>query len=231
MQHKEIIDHAGKLFKKSELGRLNTLIGAWNTLDWKEVPHGQGLAACHDRDPKIINLFGDFAKAGQEEQLQAIVAAFGVSIFEQFGTGDATHRWEWKLTLPESSQVEAVQEKLKDPSLKTYKAIKDSFTRLMDRYVSINITNALQANGIKREQAANLNVRQWGSTLEYANIRKMHSLRPFVTAYGPRPVAECPGQALAEKLVYNMGHVTESSLAQAYGRLILEVFTLCREPS
>lgn len=230
MKHKQIIDAAGKLIKESDLGRLNTITNAWNTVEWKEVPHAQGLTACHDREPDTINIFGGFAKASPGEQLQAVVAAFGVSVFQRFATGDAQHRWEWKLTLPESAQVEAVQEKLRDPKLKSYREIMESFDRLMDRFVALNLTNALVAGGIKRAQALNLNIRQWGSTLEYANCRKMHSLRPYVTAYGPRQVAECPGEALAEKLVYQMGHITESSLSSAYGRLIAEVFTLCREP-
>ncbi len=229
MKHKAIIDEAGKLIRESELGRLRTITGAWNAIKWEEIPHAQGLAAAHDRKPDVINIFGGFERASGPEQLEAIVASFGVSLFTTLATKEAEHRWEFKLTLPESAQVDAVQEKLRDPSLKTYREIMESFTTLMDRYVSLNLTNALQANGITRSQAVNLNIRQWGSTLEYANCRKMHSLRPYVTAYGPRDVAECPGDALAEKLVFNMGHVTESSLAKAFGRLIIEVFTLCRE--
>lgn len=229
MSHSETINAAGRLLKESDLGRLTTLVNAWNKIKWKEVPHAQGLASCNDRDPEAINIYGDFVKASQHEQLRAIVAAFGAGVFERFASGDARHRWEWKLTLPESAQIEAVQEKLRDPQFKTYRSIMESFTNLMDRYVSLNLTNALQANGIKREQAQNLNLRQWGSTLEYANVRKMHSLRPYVTAYGPRKVAECPGEALAEKLVFRMAHITESSFARAYDRLISEVFTLCHE--
>lgn len=230
MQFKTAIEDAGKLLKKSELGHLNEIVRAWNDVEWKEVPHAQGLAAAHDKEPRTINLFGGLAKVNHIEQLEAIVAAFGVMVFTRMAPEAAQKRWEWKLTLPEAHQIDQVQEKLKDPSLKTYKAIKDAFTRLMDRYVSLNLTNALLAVGIKREQAVNINLRQWGGTLEYANIRKFHSLRPYVTAYGPRGVAECPGEALAEKLVHQMRNVTESSLAEAYGRLILEVFRLCREP-
>lgn len=229
MRFKSVIDEAGKLVKESELGRLNVVTGAWNTVKWVEVIFAQGLAAMHDRNPEVINLFGGFQRAGHKEQLEAVVAAFGVSLITRYGTKNAHDRWEHKLTLPESHQIDAVQEKLKDEKIKSYRAIMESFERLMDRYVSLNLTNALQANGITRERALNLNLRQWGSTLEYANVRKFHSLKPYVTAYGPRDVAECPGTALAEKLVFTMGHVTESSLASAYGRLISEVFTLCRE--
>jgi hypothetical protein len=229
MKHKAIIEQAGKLIHQSELGRLRSITGAWNDVKWEEIDHAQGLAAPHDRKPEIINIFGDFYKVDQSKQLEVIVAAFGVSAFIRLATKEAQHRWEFKLTLPESAQVESVQEKLRDPKFKTFREIMESFTTLMDRYVALNLTNALLANGITRERALNLNLRQWGSTLEYANIRKMHSLKPYVTAYGPRDVAECPGDALAEKLVHQMGHVTESSLAKAYGRLIIEVFTLCRE--
>ena len=227
MKFKSIIDEAGRLVKDSDLGRLKVIANAWNTIEWKEVPHIQGSVACHDRDPNIINIFGGFTRLSPQEQLEAVVAAFGVSVFERFSPKEAVRCWEHKLTLPEASQVEAVQEKLRNASYATYRTIMESFDRLMDRFVSLNLTNALAAGGIKREQAININLRQWGSTLEYANCRKVHSLCPYVTAYGPKNVAECPGHGLAEKLVYKMGHITESSLATAYGRLISEVFTLC----
>ncbi len=230
MEFKTVIEDAGKLVKKSELGHLNSIVRAWNDVKWKEVPHAQGLAAAHDREPDTINLFGGLAKVDHVKQLEAIIEAFGVLVFTRRAPEHAQERWEMKLTLPEAHQIDQVQEKLKDTSLGSYKAIKDSFDRLMDRYVSLNLTNALAAVGIKRAQATNINLRQWGGTSQYANIRKLHSIRPYVTAYGPRDVADCPGTALAEKLVHNMRHVTESSLQDAYGRLIIEVFRLCREP-
>ena len=230
MQFQTVIEDAGHLLKKSELGHLNSIVRAWNGVEWKEVPHAQGLAAPHDKERNTINLFGGLAKANHIEQLEAVVGAFGVLVFTRMAPEPAQKRWEWKLTLPEAHQVDQVQEKLKDGnSFKSYRSIMESFDRLMDRYVSLNLTNALAAVGIKRQQAININLRQWGNTLGYANIRKFHSLRPYVTAYGPREAAECPGQALAEKLVYNMRHVTESSLAESFGRLIVEVFRLCRE--
>lgn len=229
MDFKSTIEAAAATLKKSELGRMSEIIRAWNDLEWNQVGQVMGQdAAVNGRDFKTINLFPGLAKKSQSEQQAALIREFGISLYQRYADDRVKRRWELKLTLPDSAQVEEVQEKLRDPNYATYKAIMESFPRLLDRFVSMNLTNALLANGIKRKDALNLNLRQWGSTLEYANARKMHSLRAFVTAYGPRDTAECPGKGLAEKLVYQMGNISESSLAASYGRLIVEVFTLCR---
>lgn len=230
MDFKDTIEAAGKILKQSEIGRLSTIIRAWNDIEWNQVGQVMGQdASVNTKDYKTINLFSSLARLDGQAQQAAILREFGISLYQRFGDERAKRRWELKLTLPESAQIDEVQAKLKDPQYKTYKEIMESFKSLMDRFVCLNLTNALLVNGVKRSDAFNVNLRQWGSTLEYANVRKMHSLKAFVTAYGPRDVAECPGRGLAEKLVYNMGHISESSLAAAYGRLIVEVFMLCRE--
>jgi hypothetical protein len=229
MPYDKVIQEAGRLFQESDLGRLKDLTTAWNETQWQEVPHRQGLAACHEQDPAVINLFGDFAKAAHGEQLRAILAAFGESLFNRLGTPEAEKRWKKKLTLPEAAQIDQVQERLANEQYPTYRAIMESLATLMDRYVSINLTNALTENGVTRRKAINLDLRQYGCTLAYANIRALHSLVPYLSAYGcPRSVYDSAGHALAEKLVDTMGHITESSLSQAFERLITEVFTLCR---
>jgi|SRR5271157_4097261 len=230
MDFKETIEAAATTLKHSQLGRLSTFVRAWNDIEWNQVAQTTGQdAAVNERSLKAINLFPSLARMDPAAQQAALIREFGISLYRRFGGARAKKRWELKLTLPDAAQVDEVQAKLRDEQYPTYKSIMESFKALMDRFVSLNLTNALQANGIKRQDAFNLHLRQWGSTLEYANIRKMHSLRPYVTAYGPRNVAECPGKGLAEKLVYQMGHISESSLAEAYGRLIIEVFMLCRE--
>ena len=229
MDFKDTIDAAGKALKQSDLGRLTHIVRAWNDIEWSQV--GQVMAqdaAVSERDLNAINIFPGMAQLHGPAQQAALIREFGVSMFRRYADERVKRRWELKLTLPESSQIEEVQSKLKDPQYPTYKAMMESFKRLLDRFVCLNLTNALLANGVKRSDALNLNLRQWGSTLEYANVRKMHSLKPYVTAYGPRDVAECPGRGLAEKIVYEMKHISESSLAEAYGRLVGEVFTLCR---
>jgi len=227
---KDLIEATGALLKNSELGKLNAIVGAWNDIDWKQVKSETGEdAAVNVASPKVINIFPGLSRLRQQQQQAALIREFGISVFTRMASDAAKKRWDQKLTLPESAQIDAVQEKLKNPAIETYKAVMESFDTLMDRYVSLNITNALQANGVKREDAFNVDIKQYGCTLEYCQIRKMHSLIPYVTAYGPREVAENPGRGLAEKIVFSMGHILESSLAQAYGRLIVEVFVLCRK--
>jgi hypothetical protein len=229
MDFKDTIEATGSTIKHSELGRLTPFIRAWNDMEWNQVGQSTGQdAAVNERDFRTINLFADLGQRDAAGQQAAILREFGISLYRRFADDRTKRRWELKLTLPDSAQVDDVQAKLKNPGFVTYRQMMESCKSLMDRYVCLNLTNALLVNGVKRSDAFNVNLRQWGSTLEYANIRKMHSLKPFVTAYGPRDVAECPGKALAEKLVYQMGHISESSLAAAFGRLILEVFMRCR---
>ena len=229
MDFKDAIEATSRTIKHSELGRLTSFIRAWNDLGWNQVGQSTGQdASVNEHDFRTINLFPDLGQRNSAGQQAAIIREFGISLYRRYADDRTKRRWELKLSLPESAQVDDVQAKLKDPNFKTYKQIMKSGKNLMDRYVSLNLTNALLAHSVKRSDAFNVDLRQWGSTLEYANIRKMHSLKPYVTAYGPRDVAECPGKALAEKLVYQMKHISESSLAAVYGRIITEVFTRCQ---
>ncbi len=229
MDFKSTIEAAGNTIKHSELGRLTPFVRAWNDMEWNQVGQSTGQdAAVNERDFRTINLFADLSQRAASAQQAALIREFGISLYRRYADDQTKRRWELKLTLPESAQVDEVQAKLHDPSFTTYKQMMQSCKSLMDRYVCLNLTNALLANGVKRADAFNVNLRQWGSTLAYANIRKSHSLKPYVTAYGPRDVAECPGRGLAENLVYQMGHISESSLAAAFGRLVIEVFMRCR---
>jgi hypothetical protein len=229
MDFKTTIDSTGALLEQSELGRIRSIIQAWNEVEWNqsELDLNQD-ATVNERNLSAINLFPALGRKDGKGQQAALIREFGNSLFRRYAAAPTRRRWSLKLTLPEAAQVEEVQAKLKDPAYATYRAIMQSFTRLTDRLVALNLTNALLVSGVKRQDSFNVDLRQWGNTLEYANVRKMHSLRPYVTAYGPRDVAESPGMGLAEKLVYKMGHISESSLADAYGRLIIEVFTRCQ---
>lgn len=227
MQFSPDIEQAGQLLAASGLG--HPLSKAWSAIDWRELPHRIGQdAVVNETNLGSINLFPTLAELKPEARSAALIREFGVSLFRRYGSPEIKQRWELKLVLPLARQIDAVQERLRDPQYPTYEAIKDSFSTLLDRYVSLNLTNALLANNISRTGALNLDLRQWGSTLAYANLRKAHSLKPFVTAYGPVSTAECPGRGLAEKLVYGLRHISEASLAEAYGRLITDLFLACQ---
>lgn len=228
MQFDNVIQQAGGLLTTSELGSCMPILAAWRKIEWRELPHAGEDAAISEKDLNTINLFRPLAQKKGEAQVAAVLREFGLSLYRRFASERTKQCWEHKLGLPTSAQIDAVQTKLNDPQFETYRAIMESFTTLLDRYVSLNLTNALLANNVSRTGALNVDLRRWGSTLEYANLRRMHSLTPYVAAYGPRTTAECPGCGFAEKVVYKMKHVTEASLAEAYGRVILDVFRACQ---
>lgn len=224
MQFTNVIQRAGEAITQSELGRAPHVLEAWRTMQWRELPHAGEDAAVNEKDLGTVNLFSGLSRKQGDDQVAAVVREFGLSLYRRYATAEVKQRWEHKLVLPQASQIDAVQAKLADPQYDTYKAIMESFKSLMDRYVSLNLTNALLANNVSRTGALNVDLKRWGSTLEYANIRRVHSLKPFVYAYGPRGTAECPGCGLAELVVYRMKHITESSLAEAFTRLIQGVY-------
>ncbi len=230
MHFTKLIDAAGEQLKSSELGRMSHIISDWNAINWKPLELETGTdAQVVLSQPDTITLYPLLAKRSEPGQQAALIREFGISVFNRHATDLARKTWEEKLCLPYADQIKSVQEKLKDPSLATYEAIVESFSTCMDRYVALNICNALmRPQYVPRESASNLSIYEWGSTLEYAACRKAHRIVPFVHAYGSRQLAECPGVALAELVLNNMKSIRESSVAKAFSQVIVETFSLCR---
>ena len=230
MTFTKTIDAAGQLLKSSALGRMSHIIADWNAINWKPVEQESGTdAQVMLSQLDTVILYPLLAKRSELYQQAALIREFGISVFNQHASELATQTWEEKLCLPLADQIKAVQEKLKERSLVTYEAIVESFTTCMDRYVALNFCNALmRPQYIPRESSYNVNIYEWGSTLEYAACRKSHRILPFVHAYGSRQLAECPGVALAEMVCNDMKAIRESSVAQAFRQVITETFSLCR---
>jgi hypothetical protein len=230
MNFTKTIDAAGEQLKGSPLGRMSHVMADWNAINWKPVDQETGAdAQVMLNQPDTIILYPLLAKRTPAYQQAALLREFGISVFKRHATDLAKKTWEEKLCLPLASQIEAVQERLRDPLHSSYEGIVTSFSTCLDRYVALNICNALlRPQRVPRESAKNLNIYEWGSTLEYASLRRSHRIVPFVHAYGSRPLAECPGVALAEMLANEMRAVRESSVAEALRRVITETFNLCR---
>jgi hypothetical protein len=230
MNHLQAIDAAGEKLKSSELGRMSHIVADWNAINWKPSEQEIGTEAqVVLGQPDTVVLYPLLARRSEEWKQAALLREFGISVFQRHAGELAKRTWEEKLCLPEAAQISAVQERLKDQAHATYDAIVESFTTCMDRYVALNICNALmRPQFTSRESALNLSIYEWGSTLEYANLRRTHRIVPFVHAYGSRQLAECPGVALAEMIVNEMRSIRESSVARAFRRVIVETFNLCR---
>ena len=130
-------------------------------------------------------------------------------------------RWDNKLCLPKAPHISAVQAKL-TPEHKSYHALVASFKTAMERYVALNLCNALITHGVPYAQATNLDLKTWGATQAYANGKRYHVLIPLVSAYASREIFECFGAALADWLC-ELNGITESTVADATHGIIREI--------
>jgi hypothetical protein len=97
----------------------------------------------------------------------------------------------------------------------------------MDRYVALNIANALIANGVPYSQSQDLRLSEWGPTQEYCNRRRYHVLIPLVSAYASKDIFEDFGSAFAD-WTCGMCGITESSVAEATHEIIREMIETLR---
>lgn len=222
------IQQAGEYLKRAPFGNESRLLAAWNAITWKTVAQdiGAPVQAAMDRT-QVMNIYPALQRLSPKRQAAALIQEFGIGLFRH-APKRARQVWEEKLCLPLPDQIAAVQDRLQNPEYTTYEAIVSSFARCMDRYVALNLVNALiQPQRVPRVSALNLDLRTWGSTADYASGRRPHRIVPFVYAYGPRQIAECPGAALADLAVNDLGLISESSVREALRRVIVEAFTVC----
>jgi len=172
-----------------------------------------------------INLYPSLVGKPRKMAACILIREFGHLLYGK-ANETAKRRWNNKLGLPSSAQIDAVQAKL-TPNFKSYRDLVESFTTAMDRYVALNICNALIANGVPYSQSQNIQLKQWGPTQEYCNRRRYHVLIPLVSAYSSKEVFEDFGAAMAD-WVCAMNGITESTVAEATHEIIREVVEAMR---
>lgn len=223
--YSQAIAAAGAALKDSPLGQMPHILAAWHAVKWNEG-NSSGDAQVSYSDPESISLSNGLLQKDEQEQTAALLREFGIGLMQ--GQGKFKNVWEDKLCLPDSEQIDAVQRKLQSEEFDTYRELVESFKTALDRLVALNCCNALLANSVPRAQSRNVNILQWGSTADYANLRRYHSIKPLIYAYTEREIAECPGRALAELIIHNLGHVRESTVSKAFHGVIVETYRACR---
>jgi hypothetical protein len=229
--YEQAVQAASAALAASPLKRCEHVLKAWGEVKWRQSTQSSGAdAALNVSGKPEVNIYPSFAKLHPERQQAVLVREFGKLLYRKAGT-KAKRIWEKKLCLPTAAQIDAVQGALQNPDPATYRGMVLSFTTLMDRFVALNICNALiRVSHVHRANSTNVDLRTYGSTMDYCNCRRFHPLVPFITAYGYPELADDPGAALAELAVWKMRHVREKSLAGALERVIIGVFELCRQP-
>jgi hypothetical protein len=221
-----IIQEAGALLKDGPLASPH-LVRAWNEVTWSKCEDQRVTTDAEvARDGSCrINLYPSLVQKPRKYAAYAILREFGHLIYGK--SSDATkRRWMHKLALPSTAQITAVQGKL-TPQFKSYHDLVESFTTAMDRYVALNIANALIANGVQYAQSQNIKLKEWGPTQEYCNRRRYHVLIPMVSAYASKDIYEDFGAAFAD-WVCGMCGITESSVAEATHEILREMIEAMR---
>lgn len=167
-----------------------------------------------------INLYPSLLQKPRKYSIFVVLREFGHLIYSKAGE-QVKRRWLYKLGLPTTGQITAVQNKM-TPQFASFRDMVESFTTAMDRYVALNIANALIANGVKYSQSQNIDIKEWGPTQEYCNRRRYHVLIPLVSAYASREIYEDFGTAFAD-WTCGMCGITESSVADATHEIIREM--------
>ncbi len=186
----------------------------WNKLDDQRVATDAETA----RDgTERINLYPSLGQKSKRLAAYTVLREFGRLIYAK-APESVKRLWTFKLCLPTDAQIEAVQGKL-NPQFKSYREMVDSFKTAMDRYVALNLANALIAKGVPYAQSQNVNLKQWGATQEYANRRRYHVLIPLASAYSSKEIYEDFGAAFADWVCGTKG-ITESSVAEAVHGII-----------
>jgi hypothetical protein len=194
----------------------------WSKFDSQRVTTDAEMA----RDgTNRINLYPSLISKPKDFAAFVVIKEFGRLLFSKASEA-VKRRWVYKLALPTDAQIQAVQGKL-NPQYTSYRAMVESFATAMDRYVALNVANALIANGVPYAQSQNVKIQQWGPTQEYCNRRRYHMLIPLVSAYGSKDIYDDFGCALAD-WVMGMNGVTESSVAEALHELIKDIAEAAR---
>ena len=224
--HDAVVQEATALLKDGPLACPH-LLRAWNEIVWNKAEDQRvSTDAESARDGSCrITLYPSLLKKPRKLAVYTILREFGHILYAK-ANDQVKRRWMYKLGLPSEGQITAVQGKL-NPQFQSYRDMAESFTTAVDRYVALNIANALIANGVPYSQSQDIKLKEWGPTQEYCNRRRYHVLIPLISAYSSKEIFEDFGTAFADWVVGMCG-VTESSVAEATHQIIKEMIEALR---
>jgi hypothetical protein len=192
----------------------SSLSRTWNEVEWNVIEEQRVTAdaeAARDGTNRV-DLYPSLGQKSKEMGVYFILREFGNLLYGQCDE-KLKRRWTHKLGLPSLNTVAAVQRKI-CPEFGSYHGVVESFKTAMDRYVALNLCNALIVHGVPFAQATNLKLKVWGATQEYASGKRYHVLIPLVSAYASKEIFENFGAAFADWLCQLNG-ISESSVADA----------------
>jgi len=205
------------------------VLSLWERVKWKvhDVQEFPGTDAEAARDGSLtINTFPSLTHKDENEIAFELIWEFGVLVYNT-ASEEVKKRWDLKLVLPSAAQIDAFQGKL-HTGFKSYNEVVESFSTACDRLVALNLANAMISNGQAFEGVFNVDIRKFGPTQEYANLKRYHSLKPLMGAYAPRLLDDCFGYALADCTCRGFKSVRRTDVAEALRTLIGNVLDTTR---
>lgn len=204
-------------------GPLKGLVSLWDCVEFVEIPdqRAPGDVQTFSDDPGTVTLMPSIKN--REEHIANHIIFKAIGRYAARPTDEKwQRRWDYKFLIPESTQVAQVQDKLASEQFSTFKELVESFNTAVDRLVALNICNALLRSHTNRQGAKNLDLKQWGSTMEYAKLKRYHSLKPLATAYCDSELCENYPVAFA-MMATGADLASESSVSRALKRLVKEL--------
>lgn len=228
MDLKFVIKQAGDALRLSELYRFSHLVSMWNGIQF--VEHKQMLVntdAELSRDGRKINLYPVLLRRPASEANHALLREFGQMLFMK-ASPDLQKRWKKKMVLPSKAQIDAFQSKLHSKKFKCYKDLVEDFSCPCDRLVAVNLSNAFLANHQPIQDSYNTDIRKYGPTCLYSNLKRYHSAIPLVSAYAPRRIFEDFGEAFADLVVHKLRNVRHTSVQAVVKDLVFDLVAATR---
>lgn len=202
----------------------------WNDIEFKVMEQDWDTEntrlMIQEGDKPVIFIYPVLDKMTPDFQAYYVLREFGEYLLLKAGAEMETH-WNQKLTYPTCDQVDAFQTRL-NQGFKTYQEVVESLKTPVDKLVALNLANAMLVNGQAFAGACNVDVRKWGPTQEFANIRRFMSLIPLTSAYCPRHIHEKFGCAFASCVVFDLKTVLHTSVKQALQQIIERIINAAR---
>lgn len=229
--HRSIVQQADAALRKNRVFQDGKVQHLWDEIEWLEVSGGDDSSSdaqyTSNGGTPGIALFPGLKTT--KDPVAAVLREFGLLIQDTGGPRAATI-WDQKLDLPTAQDIDTARRMLtRQPEDKPAALYRDILSRYPEqgsavpRLVFINIANALLSNNIPYRDSQGVDILTWGATTQYCSFKRYHSLIPLTSAYCPPEVHRCFGCAFARYVLDDLSCCTESSVAAALRRVILNI--------
>jgi hypothetical protein len=227
---KDQLNKVGGFLERCQLAGAPHIQSHWKSVEFRNLKKDWDTETTRlfiqENGKPIIFLYPVLDTYKLEFQAMCVLRAFGEFILTKAGE-DSQTEWAQKLVLPTVDQVSAFQQRLNE-GFNSYREVVESLKTPVDRLVATHLANSLMSNGQAHAGACNVDIRKWGPTQEFANLRRFYSLAPLTSAYCPEKIHKNFGDAFASCVVDDLGTVLHTAVAETMKQLIERVLNSAR---